>query len=220
MSNSGITSVSTPAIGLAFATASDAPQTVERGWGIAWWVWLLILLVPLALAIWWWLRRSQRGAAQPVEPEITLPEPRMVAGSAVPLATPAPELLPAVDAPAPEAPPVVEAPAAEPLPAVEAPAPVAVVSEAAVPDDLTRIEGIGPVISRRFQEAGIATFAQLAAADVDHLKQILLDAKLRLANPETWPEQARLAVAGDWDALAALQADLKGGRVSSAMHFG
>ena len=33
------------------------------------------------------------------------------------------------------------------------------------PDDLTRIPGIGPVFARRLMEAGIATFAQLAAAE-------------------------------------------------------
>jgi hypothetical protein len=31
-------------------------------------------------------------------------------------------------------------------------------------------------------------------------------------NPEGWIEQAHLAANGDWDGLARLQADLKGGR--------
>ncbi len=185
MLSTWITSLSVPAVGLALATASEAPHAAERGRGVAWWVWLLILLAPLALAIWWWLRKTPREVAPPAVTEITLPEIRTVTRSADPVA----------------------APVAAPLPAVNAPAP-----EAATPDDLTRIEGIGPVISRRFHEAGIATFAQLAAADVDHLEQILSDAKLRLAKPATWPEQARLAAAGDWEALAALQAELKGGR--------
>jgi predicted flap endonuclease-1-like 5' DNA nuclease len=79
-------------------------------------------------------------------------------------------------------------------------------------DDLQRIEGIGPKISRVFQEAGITTFAELAAADVDRLKRILKDAGIRLAFPGTWPEQASLAAAAKWDALEALQAGLRGGR--------
>ena len=81
------------------------------------------------------------------------------------------------------------------------------------PDDLTRIEGIGPKISTLLQAAGITTFGQLAAAEVSHLEQILEEADLAaLANPDTWPEQARLAAAGQWDALEALQSELKGGQ--------
>lgn len=79
------------------------------------------------------------------------------------------------------------------------------------PDDLKRVEGIGPKISSLLQAAGITTFAQLAATDVSQVKQILREAGTR-ANPSTWSEQAGLAAAGDWDALEALQAELKGGR--------
>jgi predicted flap endonuclease-1-like 5' DNA nuclease len=80
------------------------------------------------------------------------------------------------------------------------------------PDDLVIIEGIGPKISSVLQANGIATFAQLAATQVSQLQQILQKEGLRLADPTTWPEQARLAAAGDWDGLNALQARLKGGR--------
>jgi predicted flap endonuclease-1-like 5' DNA nuclease len=83
------------------------------------------------------------------------------------------------------------------------------------PDDLKRIEGIGPKISSVLQAAGIATFAQLAVADVDRLRHILERENpnlLRLADPTTWPQQAGLAAAGDWEALEALQGELKGGR--------
>jgi predicted flap endonuclease-1-like 5' DNA nuclease len=83
------------------------------------------------------------------------------------------------------------------------------------PDDLKRIEGIGPKISDVLNGGGIWTYAQLANADVGHLERILGEADprlLRLANPTTWPEQAALASAGQWDALDALQAELKGGR--------
>lgn len=85
--------------------------------------------------------------------------------------------------------------------------------EAPVADDLTRIEGIGPKISSLLQSADITTFARLAAADVSRLEQILSEADLAgLADPATWPEQARLAAAGEWDALETLQDELKGGR--------
>lgn len=81
------------------------------------------------------------------------------------------------------------------------------------PDDLKRIEGIGPKISALLQEAGISTFAQLAAAEASRLEEILAQAGLSaLAKPATWPEQASLAAAGDWEALEALHNELKGGR--------
>lgn len=79
-------------------------------------------------------------------------------------------------------------------------------------DDLTRIEGIGPKISSVLQAAGIATFVDLANADTAHLKQILVDAGLRIQNPSTWPEQAALAGAGRWEDLKALQGQLSAGR--------
>jgi predicted flap endonuclease-1-like 5' DNA nuclease len=88
-------------------------------------------------------------------------------------------------------------------------------TEAPAPDDLTRIEGIGPKISGLLQEAGITTFAQLADTDPGSLEEILeaSDPRLRrLANPATWPEQAALAAADEWEAHEALRSELKGGR--------
>jgi predicted flap endonuclease-1-like 5' DNA nuclease len=86
-------------------------------------------------------------------------------------------------------------------------------SETRKPDNPRRIEGVGPKISSALQAIGIATFAQLAAADVSRSRQILTGAGLAaLADPSTWPEQAGLAAAGKWDALKVLQDELKGGR--------
>ncbi len=88
----------------------------------------------------------------------------------------------------------------------EEPAPV-------VPDDLKIVEGIGPKIEGILHAAGIKTFAQLATAEVGQLEKIVReDAGIRVAFPDTWPEQARLAAAGQWDALEKLQDELKGGR--------
>jgi predicted flap endonuclease-1-like 5' DNA nuclease len=81
-----------------------------------------------------------------------------------------------------------------------------------LPDDLKRIEGIGPKISRLLQATGITTFAQLAATDVNQLRRILRGAGITIADPGTWPEQASLAAADRWDELEALQDELKGGR--------
>jgi len=79
-------------------------------------------------------------------------------------------------------------------------------------DDLMRLEGIGPKISELLQDRGIATFTQLAETDVDRLRQMLHEANLRMADPSTWPEQAKLAAAGQWEALDALQEQLTVGR--------
>lgn len=93
----------------------------------------------------------------------------------------------------------------------EAPEPVARMEQLS-PDDLKRIEGIGPKISGLLQAAGIATFATLASTDVGHLHQIVRDAGITIADPTTWPEQAALAAEGEWEQLEVLQEALKGGR--------
>lgn len=87
-------------------------------------------------------------------------------------------------------------------------------AEAVEPDDLKLVEGIGPKISSVLQAAGIATFAQLADASADQIKEILEAENpnlLRLADPTTWPDQAKLAANGEWEALETLQDELKGG---------
>ncbi len=118
----------------------------------------------------------------------------------------------------PDAAPPVE-PEAEPEPVatrVES-VPVAVTEPETppTPDDLKKIEGIGPKISSVLNAAGIFTFAQLAETTADRIREILEaeDPRLnRLADPTTWAEQAKLAAAGKWDELAVLQDELKGGR--------
>jgi large subunit ribosomal protein L30 len=80
-------------------------------------------------------------------------------------------------------------------------------------DDITRIEGIGPKIAEVLRDAGIATFAQLAATSADQLRAILQpQPRLRMADPTTWPEQARLAAAGQWEEFNQLTSQLRGGR--------
>lgn len=80
------------------------------------------------------------------------------------------------------------------------------------PDDLRRIEGIGPKIAQLLQGAGISTYTQLAMTLPEDLTQILRAAGLRFIDPGTWPEQSALAARGDWEAFATLQGELKGGR--------
>jgi len=86
------------------------------------------------------------------------------------------------------------------------------VVELVEPDDLKKIEGIGPKISSVLGERGILMFSQLAKATEGELKTILTDAKIRIANPTTWAEQAMLAADGKWEELEQLQDELKGGR--------
>ncbi len=81
-------------------------------------------------------------------------------------------------------------------------------------DDLKVIEGIGPKVEAVLHAAGIRTYAHLATTPVEQLRAILREAgpAFRLADPSTWPEQARLAAQGAWDALREMQASLHRGR--------
>jgi large subunit ribosomal protein L21 len=83
-------------------------------------------------------------------------------------------------------------------------------------DDLTRIEGIGPKVSKALIAAGIPTFEALSKTKVEDIQKILTDAGLRMMDASTWPEQAKLAADGNWDALKKLQDNLSGGRKASA----
>ena len=58
-------------------------------------------------------------------------------------------------------------------------------------DDLTVIKGIGLKSASVLHAAGIDTFRQLAATPVETLRQLLLDANLRLVDPASWPEKAK-----------------------------
>jgi hypothetical protein len=84
--------------------------------------------------------------------------------------------------------------------------------EKSEPDDLTKLEGIGPKVSKVLNEAGIATFAALAHANPADIQKSLSAAGMQMMNPEGWIEQAVLAAKGDWDGLEKLQGELKGGR--------
>ena len=127
------------------------------------------------------------------------------------------------------------APAAEVTEAVEvvAAAPVEVVEakeapaekKAAAPkkekgpklDDLKIVEGIGPKIETLLKEGGISTWAELAAASEDRLKEILDAAgpRYQIHDPSTWPAQSKFATEGKWDELKEYQDMLTGGRDKS-----
>ena len=80
-------------------------------------------------------------------------------------------------------------------------------------NDLTVVEGIGPKINELFNNAGIKTFAQLAATSVPQMRKVLDDggSRFRIANPSTWAQQSALAAANKWTELKKLQDALSGG---------
>jgi predicted flap endonuclease-1-like 5' DNA nuclease len=79
-------------------------------------------------------------------------------------------------------------------------------------DDLLIIEGIGPRTSTIVTAAGYTTFAALAEADVEQLREMLVAANVRTVDPSTWPEQAALARDGRLDELRELQRNIKHGK--------
>lgn len=85
----------------------------------------------------------------------------------------------------------------------------------AMQDDLSIIDGIGLKISAVLRLAGIKSFSQLASTDEDRIRDILEAENpnlLRLTDPSTWFEQARMAAEGDWEALSSIQDKLKSAR--------
>ncbi len=84
------------------------------------------------------------------------------------------------------------------------------------PDNLKRIEGIGPKIAEVLRAAGVDSFTKLSTMTADGIKDILVSAGDRFSfqDPGTWPAQAELAAKGEWDKLKKWQEDLKGGRIA------
>lgn len=81
------------------------------------------------------------------------------------------------------------------------------------PDDLTVIEGIGVKMAAALKDAGIDTFARLSSTSEADLRAAIGAAGMRFApSVPTWPQQASLAMKGDWSGLKAYQETLKAGR--------
>jgi hypothetical protein len=80
-------------------------------------------------------------------------------------------------------------------------------------DDLTKVEGIGPKIQSLLESVGIKTYGDLAQADVEKLRKIMLEHNLRIADPTTWPKQGKMLSEGRLDELKKYQDTLKGGRM-------
>ena len=81
------------------------------------------------------------------------------------------------------------------------------------PDDLCKIDGIGPVYQQLLRDAGLETFADIASRSQAELAAIIKAAgKPRPASIETWAEQAAYAAKGDWEGLQKFQDSLDSGR--------
>jgi predicted flap endonuclease-1-like 5' DNA nuclease len=81
-------------------------------------------------------------------------------------------------------------------------------------DDLKIVEGIGPKIEELCNNAGIMTFAELAATSPERIKEILEAAgsRFQMHDPTTWPKQSELARDGKFDELKKWQDELNKGR--------
>lgn len=80
-------------------------------------------------------------------------------------------------------------------------------------DDLTKIEGVGPKAAEALAASGVKSYADLADADAEKIKEILTEASSTLAHldPTSWPKQAKMAADGKWDELKEWQDSVKGG---------
>lgn len=157
----------------------------------------------------------------PKNPIIEVPDrPKQELGKQEEIADTPPVVEAAVAAPAeePKAEEVVEAPVVEAAAPMEEPkieeAPKPKASKKKGADKLTKIEGIGPKIESLLKDAGITTFALLSETDPEKIREILLAAgnRYKMHNPTTWPKQAALAAADQWDELKEYQDRLDGGK--------
>ncbi len=64
------------------------------------------------------------------------------------------------------------------------------------PGGVTAIQGIGITMQNRLNRAGITTYAQLAEAKPEHVREVLGGKLSRGANVDAWISRARELVAG------------------------
>ena len=84
---------------------------------------------------------------------------------------------------------------------------------APTPDDLTKVEGVGPKVQEILNAYGVVTYGQLSATSPEKLREMLAAAGGIMAtmNPDTWPAQAQMAAEGRWEDLQKWQDELQGG---------
>jgi predicted flap endonuclease-1-like 5' DNA nuclease len=82
-------------------------------------------------------------------------------------------------------------PTPSPRASAPAPKPEAAQAPAVIPDDLTRITGVGSVAAKALNDIGIWTLAQLAAQSEDELVQRLPSRVGTRVGRDKWIEQAK-----------------------------
>ena len=183
---------------------------------VAGWLWTILLLGG-AVLFWLWMQRDQRTAEEAAQETLDEAENQLEVAEQAALeaqarteerveeaveAAETPEPEPAAPSEPPQA--VEEAqPEPEPTPATEEQTVPTISGE---PDDLTRINGIGPSYRDILVAADVDTYAKLAAMSEDEIVKLVRDnGGRKSATMATWAEQAKLAAAGDWDGLEKLQ---------------
>ena len=174
----------------------QAEKALSLQLGLASPFWLAFGAAASAGLTWWWMNRWTVGATNleaSLAPRAALETPKaaLVEIIAEPVAEAAPEPIALVE---PE--PIAEI-AAEPV-APTGPERVESEPEPTLPDDLTRLVGIGPKVAGALAERGVTQFAQLAAWTVNDMAKFDADLKLlgRGAR-DAWIAQAkRLASEG------------------------
>jgi len=146
--------------------------------GIPLWMWGLVVVIVIIVAIVWVLREEEGAVDRKADSATQKPQ----------TPTPAPTVAKAVVAEDTATAPVEQA--ARPVVEVtheETPKP----QPKTRPDNLKRVKGIGPKIEKLLKDNDINTFTQLAETEVSRLQALLDEAEYALADPATWPEQAR-----------------------------
>jgi len=83
-------------------------------------------------------------------------------------------------------------------------------------NDLKIIKGIGPVIEAMLKNNNVNTWKELAENNPEHISALLINEggeRLRMHDPETWPQQAKLAFNGKWEELKDLQHEIVHGHM-------
>ncbi|MCO6452148.1 MAG: hypothetical protein J5I90_15310, partial [Caldilineales bacterium] len=149
---------------LATMMAGCGSQEGGQQQGIPWWLWLLLLIIVIVIAWFLWRGRGDDMNATPAPGVKREPESLDIKAEDK---TPAEVVEPIVAETTQEIAPVEEEDDVADQPVVD------VATTSGQSDDLRVIEGIGPKIASVLNDAGIFTFAALAASDPETLRQIL-----------------------------------------------
>jgi large subunit ribosomal protein L21 len=166
---------------MAFVTLSAPMGWAEDALRDApWWVWLFPGIFLIFLGLGIWFRSHGQGLVKPEK-----------------------NLMPA--APEPKSQP-------RPQPALQSEQPGLDAAQPPISkqDELAIIFGIGPQIANLLKQAGIDSFAHLAATSPERISEIMRAASpgTRI-DPATWPVQARLAAEARWGELQEYQQSLR-----------